>query len=484
MRRIASMFFFAFLLFASVSGEEGFYRVQGITGEAVVRDRDSFETRKINANDELKSSSKILLRKGAEIKLISPMGDLVILKDKGYVRLSDIVKGDNGESSLSIDLFSGKVNCVVKKRDNARFQVRTPSAVAGVRGTVFSCQVNDIGDSAIAVLQGAVQVSSPEKLFAPVVLENGMVARVSRQSRLALDRLVISGRKDKKEDKSKKEEKKEEEKKAPSGSKVPGAENESSEDGSSGERETKADSPATGKIDDMTEEDDGDASGDDTDEQKKKEVAKEVKANDLSLADDSRGDIEKEIENLPWANREEGDSDSEIGSAGTMGSSAGTDGEVAATDDMTGDMDASSFGADDVADVADGMTGSMDTSSFDSDNVADVADGMTDDVVGGMDEGISDSPAGDSSAVPVDIAGAETALDGLADSGFSLEELDLLDASSDLDLIESTEEVFDAVDIEQQTQDTVNSNMNDIQTIHEQTEILEIPLTIEFEMGN
>ena len=65
----------------------------------------------------------------------------------------------------SFTLLAGKVRSLVSKfwgSTGANFEVRTPTAVAGVRGTEFLQEINPDGSSTITVLEGKVEVYNPK----------------------------------------------------------------------------------------------------------------------------------------------------------------------------------------------------------------------------------------------------------------------------------------------------------------------------------
>ena len=59
---------------------------------------------------------------------------------------------------ISLHLFLGKVWCAVSKLDRRHFRVRTPTAVASVRGTEFSVEALAAGRTAVEVFGGLVSV--------------------------------------------------------------------------------------------------------------------------------------------------------------------------------------------------------------------------------------------------------------------------------------------------------------------------------------
>lgn len=92
------------------------------------------------------------------------IGDsLVRVKQMTSVVFSSLVRKDNLENT-TIDLSSGKMLCKPKKLIKSEtFFVKTPTAVAGVRGTHFTVEADAKGTSRIKVFQGSVKVAKRVK---------------------------------------------------------------------------------------------------------------------------------------------------------------------------------------------------------------------------------------------------------------------------------------------------------------------------------
>jgi hypothetical protein len=71
----------------------------------------------------------------------------------------------DGSTKTFFTLLSGQVMARVKKLSASdTFQISTPTAIAGVRGTAFSVSVADSGDSHIGVEEGSVEVGDADAL--------------------------------------------------------------------------------------------------------------------------------------------------------------------------------------------------------------------------------------------------------------------------------------------------------------------------------
>jgi hypothetical protein len=85
-------------------------------------------------------------------------GSIVRVKEKTSVKLSELFRKDNVEKT-SLDLEVGKLLCKAKKLSKSEnFLVKTPTAVAGVRGTKFTVEADIQKTSRIKVFNGNVTV--------------------------------------------------------------------------------------------------------------------------------------------------------------------------------------------------------------------------------------------------------------------------------------------------------------------------------------
>jgi hypothetical protein len=84
---------------------------------------------------------------------------LIRVKQKTTVLMSSLVKQGSVENT-AVDLTSGKMLCKPKKlMKSETFLVKTPTAVAGVRGTQFTVEADSQSTSRIKVFEGEVKVA-------------------------------------------------------------------------------------------------------------------------------------------------------------------------------------------------------------------------------------------------------------------------------------------------------------------------------------
>jgi hypothetical protein len=124
----------------------------------------------------IRDSKPVVLKKdmvvneGETVKTHSK--DFCVLKLDGGKRIvlfqnSEVkVKNNKKKKAVQLDLTKGFSWVKVKKQNKTKktsFLVKTPSAVAGVRGTSFSASVSPDGEEGFCVCEGVVSVTSGEK---------------------------------------------------------------------------------------------------------------------------------------------------------------------------------------------------------------------------------------------------------------------------------------------------------------------------------
>jgi hypothetical protein len=140
---------------ARCESEASQIRVNAIKGEASVIRAD--QTLPIKAGDTLQQGDLIRTASSGTV-------DLVVNNVAGYRALPDsessILNADPKDTSLGVSKGKIVINLSKLSKDSS-FQVKTPTAIAAVRGTQFSCAANpgDAGSS-FAVREGSVEVQT------------------------------------------------------------------------------------------------------------------------------------------------------------------------------------------------------------------------------------------------------------------------------------------------------------------------------------
>ena len=98
-------------------------------------------------------------------------GSIIRVKEKSNVRLSELYQKDDVEKTM-VDLEVGKLLCKAKKLSKSEsFLVKTPTAIAGVRGTKFTVEADIQKTSRIKVFNGNVTVLKRVKQLENIEVE-------------------------------------------------------------------------------------------------------------------------------------------------------------------------------------------------------------------------------------------------------------------------------------------------------------------------
>ncbi len=114
----------------------------------------------VNVGDTVETSAN------GKAKLLLGDDSVITISPNSRFRISRALYDPAKKSrDSSFTLLAGKVRSLVSKfwgSAGANFEVRTPTAVAGVRGTEFVQEINADGSSTITVLEGKVEVYNPK----------------------------------------------------------------------------------------------------------------------------------------------------------------------------------------------------------------------------------------------------------------------------------------------------------------------------------
>ena len=92
-------------------------------------------------------------------------GSIIRIKEKSSVTMTNLIRNENQEDT-TLGLSVGKMLCKPKKLlKSEKFVVKTPTAVAGVRGTNFIIEADKNKTTRIKVFQGKVKVAKRVKQF-------------------------------------------------------------------------------------------------------------------------------------------------------------------------------------------------------------------------------------------------------------------------------------------------------------------------------
>ncbi len=69
-----------------------------------------------------------------------------------------VYDSNTSKGKVVISLTQGALRFITGKADHDAYEIVTPTATIGVRGTVFDVYANDDGEMAVAMIDGAVEV--------------------------------------------------------------------------------------------------------------------------------------------------------------------------------------------------------------------------------------------------------------------------------------------------------------------------------------
>ncbi len=127
---------------------------------------------------KVKESDVIHVKKKSGAIIQFSTGALITLKSKTKLEVSRLKYGPSGKPVVALSQSRGSTFSKIVP-NKAKYSIKTPTAVAGVRGTSFSVSVKKGKKSEIRLLKGKVEVSRVSKKAAkvveaePVVLEAG-----------------------------------------------------------------------------------------------------------------------------------------------------------------------------------------------------------------------------------------------------------------------------------------------------------------------
>lgn len=136
-------------------------RIVYLKGKAEVQKAGSLAWNPAAIKMTLGSGDKVATEDGAELEIKLDDGSVLKMRDKGLLAIDRMEKQKKPLTTFtSLQAVSGKLlGCIRKLASReSRFDVATPTAVAGIRGTVFAVFVE--GDSTeLDVVQGQVAVA-------------------------------------------------------------------------------------------------------------------------------------------------------------------------------------------------------------------------------------------------------------------------------------------------------------------------------------
>jgi regulation of enolase protein 1 (concanavalin A-like superfamily) len=159
--------------------------VTGAAGEVLVRTGlPVADWKSVEVGDLLESGASVKTGEGACCEL--QLGDIAMVRidEKTEIGLDSIMLKE-GETDIGLGVELGTILCKVEKLSGReRFQVKTRSAVCGVRGTEFSVTVAESDDTVLAVKTGRVA-------FSPAAIAAGQLEEKAKNSDPDISALIV-----------------------------------------------------------------------------------------------------------------------------------------------------------------------------------------------------------------------------------------------------------------------------------------------------
>jgi hypothetical protein len=136
---------------------------------------------------------KDVIRTGADSFCDVKIGEsLIRIKQNTRVLMSGLIRKEEAEN-VSIDLGAGKLLCKPKKLlKSESFLIRTPTAIAGVRGTQFTVEADANSTSRIKVFEGHVKVAKRIRYLDPKANELLKIApEVNRDEKVVITKAEV-----------------------------------------------------------------------------------------------------------------------------------------------------------------------------------------------------------------------------------------------------------------------------------------------------
>ena len=169
MGRVAGFAAAVLILCAAVCAHAAGVKVEKLTGKVEMKVTETAAWKSVSAGQELAVGAA--MRTGADSSCILkwPQGHAVNVRPLSSLVISQTAPGKN-----STEIKKGRITARVKKLDrDETFSIKTPTVIAGVRGTDFFVDIAEDGAEQMGVTQGEIFVQIGEEVF--TVVENVML---------------------------------------------------------------------------------------------------------------------------------------------------------------------------------------------------------------------------------------------------------------------------------------------------------------------
>jgi hypothetical protein len=122
-----------------------------VEGQAMVKFADSQEWEPLEADMPLETGDRLQVKENSRVEVAGDGGDVWEVEEN-----TEMEVGSATPELSSFKLWLGGLLAKITPRANNKFEVRTPLAVAAVRGTEFAVDVDKDGASEVGVTEGSV----------------------------------------------------------------------------------------------------------------------------------------------------------------------------------------------------------------------------------------------------------------------------------------------------------------------------------------
>ncbi len=166
-------------LFFSFSIHASTVKVESVIGRAEYRKLSDSKWEKLIANIKLSIDHRIRTGKSSKVVLVCKDGSKITLRNRVVFDVEEL-KSTSEKKAFSFKLLYGKVKAAVTKltRKKDKWTISTPTAVVGVRGTIFGISARGDKQCEVAVFKGKVEVKNAAgkiKQKSVIVKESEMV---------------------------------------------------------------------------------------------------------------------------------------------------------------------------------------------------------------------------------------------------------------------------------------------------------------------
>ncbi len=159
-----------------------------IKGQVFLRNQDSEYWVQLFEKDEIKEKSMIITMEKSEVQIRLKTGSVIMLEEKTRAVFEDLKQHINKENmtETGIKLFWGSVYSNVKKvlETGSKYEIRTNTATAGVRGTKFKVKMDKNGKSEVKVYEGRVGIFRRDKKGKEVFVEKNEKMQIENTGEL------------------------------------------------------------------------------------------------------------------------------------------------------------------------------------------------------------------------------------------------------------------------------------------------------------